>query len=275
MRIVVCFVFAALVLTAQAPTDRDRKLERAMGERLLESIEAATPRIPDAEVERYISGIVAKVAAACAPDLAIETRVMVSPSFTAHAIPGGFLLFNTGLIQRADNEAELAGVAAQLVSYLQAGSYIRRRTNASGVPLVYTGGWSGYTYGVTHENNGPIGFRKQLAQDTAKADTAAVQCLSKSGYDPEQFLTNLRKLEAIESEGKLTTPVGELLPASKRAADVAVALRGLAASPDSVLDRAAFAEIRTRAQSATQTATASRKTTPPSLRNRVPKSQIM
>ena len=63
--------------------------------------------------------------------------------------PGGFFFVNSGLILKADNEAELAGVMAREIAHVAARHGTRQATrgniaNYASLPLIFMGGWTGY-----------------------------------------------------------------------------------------------------------------------------------
>ena len=65
------------------------------------------------------------------------------------ALPGGFFFVNSGLILKADNESELAGVMAHEIAHIAARHGTRQATrgqviNLASIPLIFMGGWTGY-----------------------------------------------------------------------------------------------------------------------------------
>src|SRR5262249_42510560 len=152
----------------------------------------------------------------CGPATPVEVRVLVSNDRTAHAILKTYLIVNSGFLAAMETEAELAGVMAHLLSYMRDGGRPQSVAGAS-IPLVFLGGWHGYTYGAP---DGaalvPAAYLKTMSADIAKADAAAVQCLAAAGYDPEPFRENLGKIVEVESRANVTSPIAPYLPALVR-----------------------------------------------------------
>jgi predicted Zn-dependent protease len=60
----------------------------------------------------------------------LEVTVLRSEEINAFAVPGGFLFINTGLLEKAGNEAELAGVMAHEIAHIAARHGKRLMTKA-------------------------------------------------------------------------------------------------------------------------------------------------
>ena len=76
-------------------------------------------------------------------------KVLDSEEVNAFALPGGFFFVNSGLILKADSEAELAGVMAHEIAHVAARHGTRQATrgqmvNIATIPLIFMGGWTGY-----------------------------------------------------------------------------------------------------------------------------------
>src|SRR5881275_329336 len=76
-------------------------------------------------------------------------KVIDSDEVNAFALPGGFFFVNSGLILRAQSEAELAGVMAHEIAHVAARHGTKQATkgeiiNIASIPLIFMGGWAGY-----------------------------------------------------------------------------------------------------------------------------------
>jgi predicted Zn-dependent protease len=264
---IAAFVLITACCAAQIPADHKREaLERALAEKLMSDLESQTPRIADRAVEAYVEGVERRLTPHCGPARQVEVRVLVSDERTAHGILKSYLVVNSGFLVAMESEAELAGVLAHMLSYMRDGGRPRNVAGAT-IPLVFLGGWSGYTYGTPPGGAAlaPEAYSRILATDIAKADAAAVQCLAAAGYDPEPFRENLLKIADAESRGNAGSPALRYLPASARVDNVDASIRALPPRTEYVLDRDGFADIRNRA-AATVRAVTQPKREPPTLR---------
>jgi len=67
-----------------------------------------------------------------------------SQEVNAFALPGGYMFVNSGLVLKADNEAELAGVMAHEIAHVAARHGTREATrgaivNYATIPLIFMG----------------------------------------------------------------------------------------------------------------------------------------
>ncbi|HET9251104.1 MAG TPA: M48 family metalloprotease [Candidatus Eisenbacteria bacterium] len=97
----------------------------------------------------------------------------------AYALPGGHIFLTRGLLERLENEAQLAGVLAHQVAHVLARHtvkpFTRADTTAGAVRRVLD-----RTYGVEEET---------------EADTLSVRLLGNAGYDPRALIELLRVAE--------------------------------------------------------------------------------
>ena len=92
-------------------------------------------------------------------------KVIDSEEVNAFALPGGFFFVNSGLIMKADNEAELAGVMAHEIAHVAARHGTRQATRGEiaqmgMIPLIFMGGWTGYGIYQAASVLVPVGFLK-------------------------------------------------------------------------------------------------------------------
>jgi predicted Zn-dependent protease len=71
-------------------------------------------------------------------------KVVDSDEVNAFALPGGFMFLNTGLIRKAESEAELAGVLAREIAHVAARHGTKQATrgqiaNIASIPLIFLG----------------------------------------------------------------------------------------------------------------------------------------
>jgi hypothetical protein len=132
-------------------------------------------------------------------------KVVDSDEVNAFALPGGFMFVNTGLIMRADNEAELAGVLAHEIAHVAARHGTRQATrgqliNYGTIPLIFMGGWAGYGVRQAITLAVPLGFLKFSRNMEAEADLLGLQYMYKSGYDPTEFVNFFERIQTLEKK---------------------------------------------------------------------------
>jgi predicted Zn-dependent protease len=130
-------------------------------------------------------------------------KVVESDEVNAFALPGGFMFVNTGLLLRADNEAELAAVLAHEIGHVAARHGTRQATrgqlfNYGSIPLIFMGGWAGYAIRQAASLVGPMGFLKFSRGMEAEADLLGLQYMYKAGYDPNEFVNFFERVASLE-----------------------------------------------------------------------------
>ena len=140
-------------------------------------------------------------------------KVIDSDQVNAFALPGGFFYVNSGLILRADEESELAGVMAHEIAHVCARHGTRNATKGNllqmaTIPLILLGpgGWIGYGLYEGLNFMIPITYLKFNRDAEREADYLGLQYMYKAGYDPNSFVTFFEKIEADEKKHPGTIP---------------------------------------------------------------------
>ncbi len=95
--------------------EQEVALGRQINDRLVRDVRLYHNR----QVTNYVNAIGQRlVRQSSRPDLPFTFQVVEDDSINAFATLGGFVYVNTGLIRRADNEAELAGVVAHEIAHI-------------------------------------------------------------------------------------------------------------------------------------------------------------
>jgi predicted Zn-dependent protease len=126
-------LMAALALNACA-VSKQREIE--MGSDYSRQVDAQLDLVRDAEVIRYINILgdsIAKVADD--RDLNWSFKIVNSPEINAFAIPGGFIYVNRGLLERAANLSEVAGVLGHEIGHVTKRHSIQQMQKAQGANL--------------------------------------------------------------------------------------------------------------------------------------------
>jgi Zn-dependent protease with chaperone function len=137
-----------------------------------------------------------------------QYRCINSETINAFALPGGFVYINRGVIENADDEAQLAAVMAHETSHValrhgtsQATKAYAAEAGISIVGVLIGGNTATLLMGRLLGGVGiPIAFLKMSRTDESQADILGAQILHDAGYDPQAMADFYEKL------GKLPQP---------------------------------------------------------------------
>jgi predicted Zn-dependent protease len=179
--------------------------EIAIGKQAAQEVERSAKMITDPVVTEYVNRVGQNLVRNSDSKVPFTIKVIDSDEINAFALPGGFFYVNSGLILRADEEAELAGVMGHEIGHVAARHYTKSMTKNSilewaTIPLILLGpgGWGGYGLYQGLNLAIPLGFLKFSRDQEREADYLGLQYMYKAGYDPNAFVSFFEKLEAEE-----------------------------------------------------------------------------
>lgn len=179
--------------------------EIALGKALAQDIERQAKIIDDPIIAEYVNRVGQNLVRNSDAKVPFTIKVIDSEEVNAFALPGGFFFVNSGLILRADTEAELAGVMAHEIAHVAARHGTRQASrgqfiNLATIPLIFMGGWGGYGARQAASVLIPIGFLSFSRGFEEEADLLGLQYLYKTGYDPVAFVDFFEKLQSMEKK---------------------------------------------------------------------------
>src|ERR1700747_794030 len=125
--------------------------EIALGKQLAQEVERSAKLIDDPVVTEYVNRVGQNLVRNSDARGPFTIKVIDSDEVNAFALPGGFFYVNSGLILRAQEESELAGVMAHEISHVAARHGTKNATKSeilqlTTIPLVFLGpaGLAGY-----------------------------------------------------------------------------------------------------------------------------------
>jgi len=187
--------------------------EIALGKGLAQEVERSSKLIDDPVVTEYVNRVGQNLVRNSDARVPFTIKVIDSDEVNAFALPGGFFYVNSGLILRAQEESELAGVMAHEISHVTARHGTRNATKGemmqlATIPLMLLGpvGWAGY--GIYEGLNIaiPLTYLKFSRDAEREADFLGLQYMYKAGYDPNAFVTFFERIQADEKRRPGTIP---------------------------------------------------------------------
>ena len=177
--------------------------EIALGKQMATEVERSSKIVTDPVISEYVNRLGQNLVRNSDAKVPFTIKVIDSPEVNAFALPGGFFFVNTGLILKADNEAELAGVMAHEIAHVAARHGTRQATrgqivNLATIPLWFIGGWTGYAIQQAAGLAIPMGFLKFSRGFESEADMLGLEYMYKAGYDPTAFVDFFEKIESLE-----------------------------------------------------------------------------
>jgi len=187
--------------------------EIALGKSLAQEVERSSKMIDDPVVTEYVNRVGQNLVRNSDAQVPFTIKVIDSDEVNAFALPGGFFYVNSGLILRAQEEDELAGVMAHEISHVTLRHGTKQATKAELIQLSSIAamifipyGWAGY--GIYQGMNLaiPLTFLKFSRDAEREADFFGIQYMYKSGYDPNAYVTFFERIQADEKRRPGTIP---------------------------------------------------------------------
>jgi beta-barrel assembly-enhancing protease len=177
--------------------------EIALGKQVAQEVERSARIIDDPIVSEYVNRVGQNLVRNSDVKVPVTIKVIDSDDVNAMALPGGFFYVNSGLILKAESEAELAGVMAHEIAHIAARHGTRQATrgqlvNIATIPLIFMGGWTGYGIRQAASIAVPLGFLSFSRGFEREADLLGLQYLYKAGYDPTAFVDFFEKIQSDE-----------------------------------------------------------------------------
>jgi predicted Zn-dependent protease len=179
--------------------------EIALGKQLAQEVERQAKIVDDPVIAEYVNRIGQNLVRNSDAKVPFTIKVIDAEEVNAFALPGGFFFVNSGLMLKAESEAELAGVMAHEIAHVAARHGTRQATrgsiiNYASIPLIFMGGWTGY---IVRQGAGlaiPLGFLTFSRGFEKEADLLGLQYLYKAGYDPTAFVDFFEKIQSMEKK---------------------------------------------------------------------------
>jgi beta-barrel assembly-enhancing protease len=187
--------------------------EIALGKGLAQEVERTSKLIDDPVVTEYVNRVGQNLVRNSDARVPFTIKVIDSDEVNAFALPGGFFYVNSGLILRAQEESELAGVMAHEISHVTARHGTKNATKGEAmqlamIPLMLLGpgGWAGYGIYEAASLAIPVTYLKFSRDSEREADFLGLEYMYKAGYDPNSYVTFFERIQADEKRRPGTIP---------------------------------------------------------------------
>lgn len=192
----------------------DQEKDIKLGEEAIRNMKTYSlmpPELEEKEATAYVRSLAERIAFSSDMRVPVKVTVLRSQEINAFALPGGFLFINSGLLDKAESETELAGVISHELAHVSArhGSQMMKRANMANLflqaaqiaAMIATGGVAGIgTYYALQYGFVGLGLVLDLSllgvnrKFEAEADQLGAQYAWRAGYDPRGFITFFDKM---------------------------------------------------------------------------------
>jgi hypothetical protein len=187
--------------------------EISIGKYYSQQVEQTAKLVDDPVITEYVNRVGQNLVRNSDAKVPFTIKVIDSDEVNAFALPGGFFYVYTGLILRAREESELAGVMAHEIAHVAARHGTRSMSkqeflNFALIPamIFLPGGWAGYGIYEGMMNLIPLGLYKFSRDDEREADYLGLQYMYKAGYDPNSYITFFERLRQDEKRSPGSIP---------------------------------------------------------------------
>jgi len=173
------------------------ELDAKLGRPTWEALRLSGQRCEDPAADRYVSGLLEPLIAALGPSpFHFELMVVDDAAVNAFALPGGYVVVNSGLLAAAQSGEEVAGVLAHELSHVTERHSTRRLAGSlgTGAALALVLGYvdlGAPAYTVAEL----AGLRYERGQES-EADERGQELLRRAGISPLGMATFFERLSA-------------------------------------------------------------------------------
>lgn len=176
-----------------------------LGRQVAQDAEKKIPMLNNARVDDYLNRLGKRLATVAPGEkFPYQFKCVNDSTINAFALPGGFLYINRGVIEAADNEAELAGVIGHEIGHvaLRHGTNQASKSYLAQAPLAILSSVIGSNsvpailaqIGTSFTANSIL--LKYSRDDERQADLLSAQILYDAGYDPRYVASFFQKLDS-------------------------------------------------------------------------------
>jgi predicted Zn-dependent protease len=181
--------------------------EVQMGQEEAAQVNAQLPMVQDAIINNYVNALGQRIARTTSrADLNWQFAVVNSDVVNAFALPGGFVYVNRGVLSRASNMSEVAGVLAHEIEHVVRRHSVKQMEQAQGANVgvgilcALTGVCNSGVAQAAINVGGTAVFAKFSRTDEVQADEGGFNNVLRAGINPRGMYTFFQKLLAEEQQ---------------------------------------------------------------------------
>jgi predicted Zn-dependent protease len=203
-------VLAIGAAAACASVSQQQEVE--IGQQNAQQVNAQLPMLRDATVDAYVNSLGNAIASKTSrADLQWHFAVVNTDVINAFALPGGYVYVNRGVISRASNESELAGVMGHEIEHVVRRHSVKQMEQAQGANVgvglacALTRVCESQATQAAIQVGGAAVFARFSRADEVEADDGGFQNVVRAGINPRGMLTFFQKLLADEQQSGSTS----------------------------------------------------------------------
>ena len=196
---------AAILLLGGCAVSQQQEVE--LGQQAAQQVNAQLPMLNDATINSYVNQLGMRLAQTTSrSDLDWHFAVVNTDVVNAFALPGGYIYINRGVIARASNESELAGVLAHEIEHVVRRHSVKQMEQVQGANVgvalacALTTVCENQAAQAAIQVGGAAVFAKFSREDEIQADEGGFATLVRTGINPTGMLTFFQKLLAEEQQ---------------------------------------------------------------------------
>ncbi|MGH7604044.1 MAG: M48 family metallopeptidase [Gemmatimonadaceae bacterium] len=181
--------------------------EVQMGQEEAQQVNAQLPMVQDAVINNYVNALGNRIAHTTSrADLSWQFQVVNSDVVNAFALPGGFVYVNRGVLERASNMSEVAGVLGHEIEHVVRRHSVKQMEQAQGanvglgIACALTGICQSGIAQAAINVGGTAVFAKFSRADEVQADEGGFNNVMRAGISPRGMYTFFQKLLAEEQQ---------------------------------------------------------------------------
>ncbi len=237
------------------PSSISFEQERKLGLQVDAQLAKERTILQDPEVNFYIQNLGTRLASHSATPYPypFTFRVIKDNSLNAFALPGGFVYINSGLVEKIDNEAQLASVLTHEISHVtfrHAASRISAIQNyniLTTVGVIIAGGNVSPDVAQGIRIFGAGSILAYSREQEAQADAEGLKTLYRANYDVHEMMAMLNKLKTLEKGASDLDRIFSDHPLTDdRLAATKQAINALPPQTNPIIDTKAFDQFKKR-----------------------------
>jgi predicted Zn-dependent protease len=201
----ISLTIGAIALLAGCGVSTQQEVQ--MGQQEAQQVNAQLPMVQDAVINSYVNSLGNRIAKLTSRgDLQWQFQVVNSDVVNAFALPGGFVYVNRGVLDRASNMSEVAGVLGHEIEHVVRRHSVKQMEQAQsadvgvGILCALTGVCQSGLAQAAIQVGGTAVFAKFSRTDEVQADEGGFNNLMRAGISPRGMYTFFQKLLAEEQQ---------------------------------------------------------------------------